>query len=405
MDTKVLAEKAEAHLKVLCSTIGERRVGGEANRKSTKYVSDCLRSMGWNVESTELKVIDWQTEGASLFCNGESFEVFSSYYSLGCSVEGEMVAIDTVTKLEKTSIKGKVVFLYGDIASQQIAPKKFPFWNPEEHQHFISVLETGQPLALICATARNAATAGGVYPFPLFEDGDFDIPSVFMKDTEGLKLLKHDGQVVRVISKAKRIPETAFNILAFNKVDLLAKRVVVSAHIDSKNGTPGAIDNATGVTVLLLLAELLKNNPAKHNVELAFFNGEDYYAASGQVKYMEQNKGHFNDIVLNINVDGAGYKDGLSCFSPMGLSEVNMKVLREVLDCSPQLIQGEPWYQGDHSMFLQQGCEAIAVSSQWFVENIESQDVTHTPKDNISIVNFSCVAECAQGIANIISML
>ncbi|MBK9392004.1 MAG: M28 family peptidase [Bacteroidetes bacterium] len=32
--------------------------------------------------------------------------------------------------------------------------------------------------------------------------------------------------------------------------------MVVTAHIDAKKGTPGAIDNATGVIVLLLLSEL-----------------------------------------------------------------------------------------------------------------------------------------------------
>lgn len=76
----------------------------------------------------------------------------------------------------------------------------FVFYNPDSHQEIIQLLETGKPLALLCATERNAATAGGVYPFPLFEDGDFDIPSVFMKDTEGEKLLNCLGQQVTLVS-------------------------------------------------------------------------------------------------------------------------------------------------------------------------------------------------------------
>ncbi|MEZ4997668.1 MAG: hypothetical protein R2758_09480 [Bacteroidales bacterium] len=32
---------------------------------------------------------------------------------------------------------------------------------------------------MIGATGRSSALAGGVYPFPLIEDGDFDIPSVY----------------------------------------------------------------------------------------------------------------------------------------------------------------------------------------------------------------------------------
>jgi aminopeptidase YwaD len=66
------------------------------------------------------------------------------------------------------------------------------------------------------------------------------------------------------------------------------------------------------------------------------------------------------------------------------------------------LVEGLPWYQGDHSLFLQQGCPAIAVSSQWFVDNMETQQLTQTPADNLSVVNYDRVAECATGIAELI---
>jgi aminopeptidase YwaD len=400
MDKKKLTEKIKSYLQVLCSEIGERRVGSEKNRQSTTYAKRMLEEFGWQTEVTELAVMDWETEGATLNCNGQSFEVFSSHYSLGCSAKGELIAIDTVHKLEKIDIKDKIVLLYGEIASQQIAPKKFPFWNPEEHQHLISLLEKGNPQAIITATERNAALAGGVYPFPMFEDGDFDIPSVFMKDTEGEKLLAFAGQTVELISKAKRIPETAFNVIG-RKSNKTKNRIAITAHIDTKINTPGAIDNATGVAILLALAELLKDY-SQYPIELVVFNGEDYYAASGQVKYVEQNSGKFGDILLNINIDGAGYKEGLSCFSPFNLPENIDNALRKTLHQIPEIVEGLPWYQGDHSLFLQNGCPAIAVSSQWFIENMECQEITHTPQDNLGIVNDERVAECATGIAELI---
>ncbi|WP_313381453.1 M28 family metallopeptidase [Proteiniphilum saccharofermentans] len=404
MDKKVLTEKAKSHLHVLCSEIGERRVGSLENRKSTAYAKKVLEDLGWKTESTELSVIDWKTDGATLTCNGKTFEVFSSHYSLGCSAQGELIAVSTTHQLEQANIKDKIVLLYGEITSQQIAPKNFPFWNPEEHQHIISLLEQGNPKALVCATERNSATAGGVYPFPLFEDGDFDIPSVYMKDTEGEKLLAYAGQTVELESKAVRIPETAFNVTARNNTES-KKRIVITAHIDTKIGTPGAIDNGTGVAIVLMLAELLKEHSSKYPIELVLFNGEDYYGALGQVKYMEQNTGTFGDILLNINIDGAGYKEGLSCFSVFNLPENILDTLHEVLWDTPEIVEGLPWYQGDHSMFLQNGCPAIAVSSQWFIENMECQEITHTPKDNLDIVNYKRVAECALGIAELIRKL
>jgi aminopeptidase YwaD len=36
---------------------------------------------------------------------------------------------------------------------------------------------------------------------------------------------------------------------------------------------------------------------------------------------------------------------------------------------------------------------------------MESQEITHTPKDNLDIVNYERVAECALGIAELIRRL
>jgi aminopeptidase YwaD len=39
---------------------------------------------------------------------------------------------------------------------------------------------------------------------------------------------------------------------------------------------------------------------------------------------------------------------------------------------------------------------AVAVSSKWFTDNINDQDITHTPKDNIEIVDCSKLVEISK---------
>ncbi|MFW6257504.1 MAG: DUF4910 domain-containing protein [Prolixibacteraceae bacterium] len=404
MNDKKLTEKTREHLNVLCSQITERRVGGQGNRQATGFVKNYFQKAGWNTEETPLQVMDWKTGGATLTGNGQSFEVFSSPYSLGCNVSGKLVAVESIDQLQSISMEGRIVLLHREIASEQIMPKNFVFYNPDHHQRIVSLLEKGNPKAILCATERNAATAGGVYPFPMFEDGDFDIPSVFMKDTEGVKLLACNGSTVHLESQAERLPEVAYNVVA-RKGEVNSQRIVITAHIDAKIGTPGAIDNATGVTVLLLLADLLKDYSGKHCIELVAFNGEDYYAVPGQMKYIEQNQGAFGNICLNLNIDGAGYKDGPSCFSAFGLPANIQNMLDQVLKYHPAIVEGKPWVQGDHSIFVQYGCPAIAVSSNWFIENMDIQDITHTPKDNLDIVNPERVGECAIAVGELINKL
>ena len=247
----------------------------------------------------EFDAIDWEDGGAILHSDDESFEVFVSPYSLGCEVEAQLVSASCVQELAQLEMSAKILFLYGEIAKEQLMPKNFVFYNPEEHQQIISLLEKGRPRAIICATGRNAALAGGVYPFPLIEDGDFDIPSVYMTEDEGRRLLPYVGKTVVLKSISKRIPGKGYNVIA-RKGKHSSERIVITAHIDAKKGTPGAIDNATGVVVLLLLGELLDNYEGDRLIEIVAFNGEDYYAVPGQMLYLFKNQDRFNEILLTL---------------------------------------------------------------------------------------------------------
>ncbi len=395
---------SQSYLVKLCEEIPGRCVGSEGNRLSTQFFEKEVSSVGWDTEVDEFEAIDWMDGGASLNINGSDFEVSVSPYSLGCEAEAELIEVSSLDALKMSDINGKIVLLHGEIAKEQLMPKNFVFYNPDEHQQIVSFLEKGEPEAIICATGRNAALAGGVYPFPLIEDGDFDIPSVYMTEIEGSKLLPFVGHKVELKSISDRIPGKGFNVIG-RIGNPSGKRIVVTAHIDSKKGSPGAIDNASGVAVLLLLASLLRNYNGNKQIELVALNGEDYYAVPGQMLYIKRNQDKFHEILLNINIDGAGYKEGESAFSFYGLPKEIETAVRDELGKFKDITEGVQWVQGDHSIFIQNGCAAIAVSSRWFTENIDSQAITHTPKDNIEIVDSKKLLTIAQSLNNIVRRL
>jgi aminopeptidase YwaD len=397
MDNALLQQKCVAYLHKLCMEIPERCVGSEGNRKATQFFKEEISSFGWKTETQEFDAMDWEQAGAGLTCKGETFEVFVSPYSLGCDVEGTLLSASSVTELEALAPKGGILLLHGDIAKEQLMPKNFVFYNPEEHQHIISLLEKGEPQAILCATGRNASLAGGAYPFPLIEDGDFNIPSVYMKDVEGLRLLPHTGETITLRSVSKRIMGKGENVIA-RKGKGRDKRIVVTAHIDAKKGTPGAIDNATGVIILLLLARLMEDYKGDRQIEIVALNGEDYYAAPGQMRYLNENREHLQEILFNLNIDGAGYREGRSAFSFYEFPQELKKKADEVIQKFIGIIEGPQWYQGDHSIFIQNGRPAIAVSSVWFTSNIDNQEITHTPKDQPGIVDCQKVVEIAEAI-------
>jgi aminopeptidase YwaD len=147
---------------------------------------------------------------------------------------------------------------------------------------------------------------------------------------------------------------------------------------------------------------LPKNEDLNTGVDLIAFNGEDYWAVPGQMLYIREHQGDPSSVSLNINIDGAGYYQGGSAFSFFNVSDDIKKAAEEAMAKYLSISEGVQWVQGDHSIFVQFGVPAIAVSSQWFLDNMETQDITHTPKDNPSIVDLEKIVEIAKAISEII---
>lgn len=59
--------------------------------------------------------------------------------------------------------------------------------NPDVHWRIVAALEVERPPAIVAATARNLELAGAACPCLLIEDGDFDVPSVYMTEEEGVR--------------------------------------------------------------------------------------------------------------------------------------------------------------------------------------------------------------------------
>jgi aminopeptidase YwaD len=387
---------------MLCCKLKERPVGSKGNRLATDFFQGVLESHGWEVASTAFKAMEWEDHGADLWIEDQHFQIYPSPYSLGCSIRAELLKASTISEITQLETRGKILYLDGDLAREQLMPKNFSFYNPEEHQRLIALLEEKDPAAILSATPRNPASSGGIYPVPLFEDGDFDIPSAFLTKEEGKKLDPLAGKTAHLISNALRIPGNAYNLIG-RKGKNPQQRIVISAHIDAKQGTPGAIDNATGVIILMLLAEMLEGYSGKTTIELTALNGEDYFSTPGQMVYLAQNRERFHEILLNINIDGAGYYQGPAAFSFFNIGENKISRILEVLGKHPGIVEERAWMQGDHSLFIQQGVPAIAVTSQWLLENFETQDITHTPKDNPKIVDCSKVVEISRVIYQLLS--
>jgi aminopeptidase YwaD len=175
---------------------------------------------------------------------------------------------------------------------------------------------------------------------------------------------------------------------------------VLCAHIDSKDNTPGALDNAAGVVVLLLLAELLKDYDGQLCVEIVALNGEDYYSSPGEVHYLTSNTGKFNEVLLNINIDGAGYYWGDTAYSLYDCPDEIAASIRKTFAAHAGIVAGEQWYQSDHMLFVQNRAPALAITSERVMEFLPH--IPHTPKDKPELVDCSKLAAVALALQELL---
>jgi aminopeptidase YwaD len=397
-----LVAKAERYLNSLCVDISTRRVGSQGNQQAVAFFAETTAAFGFATESIPFDCIDLEYGDVELSAGGQSYAAFVSPYSLGWSGKAPLVEASMLEALEALDASGKILLLRGDITKEQLMPKNFTFFNPDHHKQIYQLIEKANPLAIIAATSRNPELAGGMYPFPLIEDGDFDIPSIYMTEEEGRQLAQHADREINLSFEAERIPSKGSNVYA-RKGGRPAPRIVVCAHIDAKDGTPGALDNAVGVVVLLLLAELLESYAGDLGVELVAINGEDYYGANGEVQLVQVNQGKFDEITLAVNIDAAGYIEGDTHYSTYGTTPEQADAISRAFAPYETIDEGPQWYQSDHSIFIQNGRPAVAITSKDFMHL--STYITHTTKDKPELVDPRKLVDIALGLRDLIEDL
>lgn len=396
------ATKAEAYLKALCHVKPNRRTGSAGNREATAFIANTLRSYAYKIDATPFECLDYTHGEARMAHADRSYEVYVSPYSLGCDVLAELVVVSTIDELERANCEGKILLLRGAISAEQLMPKNFAFYNPEHHQKIIALLESRKPVGIIAATERNPEQVGALYPFPLIADGDFDIPSVYCVETVGDMVATLEGEAVHLRIDARRLRSSASNVIARTE-QKAGNRIVITAHIDAYEDVPGASDNASGTVVLLLLAEMLSDYRGSIGIEFAALNGEDHYSAGGQMDYLRRYGTEFPGILLAVNVDDVGFRQGRTSYSFYECSQQLENKIENVLRHFDDLVRGAQWFNGDHMIFVQNRVPSVAFTSECMAELMRT--VTHTPSDTPDILDCHKLVGVAESLNALVRSL
>jgi aminopeptidase YwaD len=387
--------RIRAHLAELTQSPAGRPVGSAANHAAEAYITGVLREVGYEVERQPFDCIDWRLEEVGLWIDGQPQPAIANPYSPPCDVTAPVVAAGSLAELEAVELRSRIALLHGELTNGPLFPRNYPFFTVEDHRRIVDLLEQKGPQAVIAVSPM----AG--HPAPIIEDGDFTLPSLTVPAGVGPLLLAAPGPVVaRVRSAAK--PGAAANVIGRRPVPDRAK-IVLCAHFDTKPGTPGALDNAAGVAAVLALAERLAASGPATNLEIVAFNGEDHYAAPGEVAYINGCGSEFGRISLVINVDGVGLREQAATVAFFNCPAKWMDQVRAEMAEWARLEESDPWPEGDHSIFAMQGVPCIALTSGGIHALIDG--IIHTPQDTLDLVEPAQIAAVVDFLAALLTQL
>ncbi len=375
--------RLRAHLAALVQAPDGRPPGSAANHAAAEYIAGALAGMGYEVEEQRFDCIDWRLDGVELWMGDGPLPVTANPYSPPCDVTAPTVAAGSLEELAAAALTGRVALLHGALTAMPLFPRHYPFFSVEEHQRIFDLLVAGRPRAIIAVSSMTGR------PAPIFEDGDLTIPSVTVSADVGAILLAAAGAPVGVRVHSSRRPGYGANVIG-RRPYAARDKIVLCAHFDTKPGTPGALDNAAGVAALLALAERLAAGGPPTNLEFVAFNGEDHYAAPGEVVYLAGCAGEFGRIALAVNLDGLGLRGSNTTIAFFACPEAWAERVRRRLPAHPTVAETEPWPQSDHSLFAMQGVPSVALTSGGVQEAIDR--LIHTPADTLDGVDETLLA-------------
>lgn len=321
----------------------------------------------------------------------------ASPYTEGFSGEGIVQITETLEELRKTVCENTILFLTGELAKEPIQPKNYPFYFPEEHKIILDLLEEKKPLAVIAVTGKHPMC--GLNPYPLFEDGNFLIPSAYLSVDDFQKIKEGiigKSMKVNIVSDCK---ETKSRQIYASKIAENAKgKIVIYAHMDSKNHTQGTLDNATGIVTMLKTAERLQLK--NFNIDIVPFNTEEYYGANGELLYLEEIKKNKEDIKLLVNIDSVGHVGSKVEASLYHIPEAWKTQIKNMINKGENVQLGEEWYAGDHVPFAFLGIPCIAITSSDIWKG--GLDHTHTMEDTIQTVDETLLVDAVSFIEELL---
>lgn len=297
METRTAAAGSEQRHPLLArvAALGPRLAGRPAERAAADVVLAAFRGLGLEAWLQPFTIVGWeQTEAAAVRIQAP------------VAVDFAVGAMSFTASTPAGGASGRLV----RIGTSYMMP------GVVEWPKYAIVDGAGRETAFILGQSDGPAyPIPDSYPHPLLMSPTVNIGQEDARRLDGW-LAAGDEVRATVTTAGRHLPGlTSHNVLA-RLPGATAAEIVVSAHLDTAPGSPGAIDNASGIQgVYDVAARLVAAGTPRHTFTFAAFGTEEY-GMLGAYTYVvdRRTRGTLGPVRANLNLDALGAGDTLLCY-------------------------------------------------------------------------------------------
>lgn len=266
---RVDAKKAIEHIRYLSEEIGPRPGGLEAEKQAADYVASQLRNNGYEVDYQYFPVAD-QYIATVEFGDGDSWQ-------MGAAPNG---------KVSETPMKSEVIFVQdgtnasdfpADVKGKVVLLTRASTTANYRLQVDNAVL-AGASGVILQSVVGSRGNYGSTFNPSLTKSYDIPVYGAAYIQGEWLKEKMDKGPVEISYSAAHYSNLQSVNVIGTKKAKNKknnGKEVILSSHMDSVVGAPGANDNASGTGLMLELARVFKGYNTDMDMKFIAFGSEE----------------------------------------------------------------------------------------------------------------------------------
>lgn len=387
------SNRVAEYLYKIAYEIGSRRAGTKSCEITAEFIRSVFSGCGYGINFFAIPFVSWEADRAEIICDNHVISGFANIYSPSGTGEGEAIVLRNVFELERLDIHGKVYIFTDELTQEVLYLGDTPFQS-ERDAWVQELLDSCIPAAIITINPKINST------LPYMEKYT-GAPSLTVSKSHEQEVLQLEHKQVQVCISSCSENSVTGNVLA--KTRGAKKKIVISAHYDTAEGSPGAWDNGSGVAALLELAKRFQNRDLKVQIEFAAMCPHEI-GYPGSIIYADTEQAELEKVLLNINIDGIGAVEGCDTLTSDNLPDWIYRIIQKILPHYKEIKdKGAIQVEGDHFAYTWNSIPAILFTSIGNVsmhhENVDSLCNVDTNKI-IMVVNF--IEEFITGISHAI---